>query len=166
MGCRHASEFPLHMLNEGWRWMEVEDPTEQIQTHKQQRERQPQAVQPNSASLYAATHFTHLTSERTHFRKGSKVMYLQSWSWWVCSTVRVCACSLPAHIIYQQCLQCVCKCLSMSERIPLCVSCIITLGGGDWAGRTRTVKKWTRHIFLVQFCFTICKNMNNMNHSS
>lgn len=126
--------------------MEVEDATEQIQTHKQQWERQLQAVQPNSASLYAAMHFTHLTSERTHFRKGSKVMYLQSWSWWVCSTVRVCACSLPAHIIYQQCLQCVCKCLSMSERIPLCVSCIITLGGGDWAGRTRTVKKWTRHI--------------------
>lgn len=39
--------------------------------------------------------------------------------------------STPAHIIYQQCSQCVHTTVSVSERIPLCVSYIILDGEGN-----------------------------------
>lgn len=109
------ADIPLHFLCRGWmkdegEWKQRTLQQEWASTYKPTDSsgrdiKKKKAVRPNSAPLYSATHITHLTSERTHFRKGSKVMYLPSWGWCVCSNGRVCANSVSAHIIYQQCLQ-------------------------------------------------------------
>lgn len=77
------------------------------------------AARPNSASLYSAARFRRLTSERAHFRKGSKVMYGGV-------RVRVRACRVVADFVRAQCLRrsyisrasTVRAQVFMSERIP------------------------------------------------
>lgn len=122
------------------------------QTRRQQRERAIHGRQhgPIHLVLYSAVHLAHLTSERSHFTKDSKVISAHSEGCCVCVCAGVChnsqvsANSEPPHIIYQQCLWCVCVCVraprsSMSERIPLCIGYTISLGvnGGAvaWRGR-------------------------------
>lgn len=105
-----VANMPLHFLCRGWLKDEGEwkhrtlqtGVSKHVQTHRQQWERHTQAARPNSAPLYSAAHLAHLTSERTHFAKGSKVMSSQSGGWCVYTNGRVCASSVPAHIIYQQ----------------------------------------------------------------
>lgn len=125
-----VADRPLHFLCRGWMKDEGEwkhrtlqtGVSKHAQTHRQQRQRHThtQAARPNSSPLYSAVHLAHLTSERNHFTKGSKVISSQSGGWCLCVCVccngRVCASSVPAHIIYQQRLQCVRTSVGLCQR--------------------------------------------------
>lgn len=91
---------------------------EHVPTHRQQWERHAQAVRPNSAPLYSAMYLTHLTSERTHFQKGSKVRYLQSWGWCmcVCGNDSLCKLSGCTYYISAELAVCVCTSVCLCQR--------------------------------------------------
>lgn len=92
-------------------------------------------LRPSSSPLYSAARLAHLTSERTHFTKGSKVMSSQRGGWCVCSKSRVCASSVPAHIIYQQPSQCVRSSACLCQRgfpFALVAQFHIGRGRGRW----------------------------------
>lgn len=139
-----VADMPLHFLCRGWMKDEGEwnrrtlqtGVSKHVQTHRQQWERHTQAVRPNSAPLCSAAHLARLTSERTHFTKGSKVMSSQSGGWCVCVVMAEFVQAQCLHILYiSTALQvCAYQCLSVSERIPLCVSCTISHreGRGGW----------------------------------
>lgn len=88
MQSRHASPFSLQRLNERWRWMEVHDAANRSEWARTNPKTAAGETYTGSSTqfsspLYSATHPAHLTSERTHFTKGSKVMSSQSGGWCV-----------------------------------------------------------------------------------
>lgn len=161
--------MPLHFLCRGWMKDEGEwrrrtlqtGVSKHVQTHRQQWERHTQAVRPNSAPLYSAMYLAHLTSERTHFAKGSKVMSSQSGGWCVCSNDRVCASSVPVYIIYQQRLQWLRTSVYVREDSPLRRLHNLTQGGDEGAGRALgTVEEPSRQSCTKTVCVSHSKNMD------
>lgn len=108
--------------------------------------RHTQAPRPNSACLYSAAHLALLTSERTRFTQGSKVMSSPSGGLNVCVVMGEFVQAQCLHISYISSPHCVCAPLlvCVREDSPLRWLQFHTgQGGGGWQ-RTRDYKGKTQ----------------------
>lgn len=135
MRSRHASPFSLQRLNEKWRWMEPQkaaNRSEQAHTNPQTAVGETftgSSTQFSSSVFSRAPHPFDVRENPFHKRQQGYVF--TEWRL-MCMCVSVCV--AMAAFVQAQCLHilsatlavCASQCLSMSERIPLCVGCTIS----------------------------------------
>lgn len=127
----------------------MEAQSEHVQTHRQQWERHTQAVRPNSAPLlYSAVHLAFLFDVRENpFHKRQQGCVFAEWRlMWVQQWQGMCKLSACTYYISAALAVCAYHCLSLSERIPLCIGCTILHREGWGAGRALgTLEELSRH---------------------
>lgn len=116
-----ASPFSLQRLNERWRWMEAQNAANRNEQARTSPQTAVGETYTGSSTQFSSSVFSHAphpfdVRENPFQKRQQGYVFTELRLVCVCVVMAVYASSVPAHIIYQQRLQCVCTSVCLCQR--------------------------------------------------